>query len=230
VHRLSEHQRLQQVLVCAWAALALAAIYVRGQHLALDRHVSSRLQFHAIPVALSVLYHGRPHDYTAFSSLAISFQASTADARAIASVPPADDKTYYWVADDRGMGDYVIAAFALFGPHPKSLYYAYFVVLACSVVLFLADLGRRAAGNAILLFVLGALYTCVSAWTWCDRQASVLADSLRHVDCHAPCAGRLLRRWIHGCRRFVCGHWIPDLRDDPVAGVAGVGADVALDG
>jgi len=30
--------------------------------------------------------------------------------------PPADDPTYFWAADDRGMADYVIAAFALFGP------------------------------------------------------------------------------------------------------------------
>jgi hypothetical protein len=58
------------------------------------------------------------------------------------------------------MGDYVIAAFALFGPYSKSLYHAYFVVLACSVALFLGDLGRHAAASAILLFVLGALYTC----------------------------------------------------------------------
>jgi hypothetical protein len=156
----------QRALVAVWAALAVMAIYVRGQNLALDRHPSSRLQFHAIPMAVSVLYHGRPHDYTAFVSAAEPFQSPIAEdvdtriARVVASVPPADDKTYYWVADDRGMGDYVIAAFALFGPHTKSLYYAYFVVLGLSVFLFLGDLGRYAGASAMLLFALGALYSC----------------------------------------------------------------------
>jgi len=155
----------QRALVWAWTALALVAIYRGGQHAELDRHVTNRLQFHAIPMALSVLYHGRPHDYTAFSSLAIPFQYPTPDvetkiARAISNVPPAGDPTYYWVADDRGMGDYVIAAFALFGPHAKSLYLVYFVVLGASVFLFLADLSWHPLAGALLIFALGSLYAC----------------------------------------------------------------------
>jgi hypothetical protein len=152
-------------LVWVWTMLALVAIYVGGLHAELDRHVTNRLQFHAIPMALSVMYHGRPHDYTAFSSLAIPFQLATPDvdtkiAQAIGNEPPRDDRTYYWTADDRGMGDYVIAAFTLFGPHAKSLYSFYFVVLGCSVLLFLVDLGWHPTAAAMLIFALGALYTC----------------------------------------------------------------------
>ena len=155
----------QQTFVWIWAAISLAVIYIGGRHSGLDRHVTNRLQFHAIPVALSVLYHGRTHDYTAYSSVAIPFQTPAPDvdtkiARAIGNVPPPGDSTYYWVADDRGMGDYVLAAFTLFGPHSQSLYSFYFVVLGCSVLLFLADLGWHPAACAILIFALGALYTC----------------------------------------------------------------------
>jgi hypothetical protein len=154
-----------QGLVWAWAAVALVAIYIGGQRAELDRHVANRLQFHAIPMALSVLYHGRPHDYTAFASVAMLFQQPTPGvdekiARAINRVPPRDDATYYWVADDRGMGDYVIAAFVLFGPRVRSLYLMYFVVLGASVSLFLADLGWHPLAAGLLIFALGALYTC----------------------------------------------------------------------
>jgi hypothetical protein len=160
-------QGWQQAVVWLWAVLALALIYFRGQHAQIDRHVTNRLQFHAIPVAISVLYHGRPHDYTAFSSVAIPFQNPTPDvdtkiAQAISQTPPANDPTYFWVADDRGMGDYVIAAFALFGPRGQSLYYFYFVLLSASVLLFLADLAWHRAASALLIFGLGALYACIS--------------------------------------------------------------------
>src|SRR5262249_41173846 len=60
----------QQVVVGLWVAAAASAIYVRGQQVGIDRNVTSRLRFHAIPVAMSVLYHGRPHDYTAYETLA----------------------------------------------------------------------------------------------------------------------------------------------------------------
>jgi hypothetical protein len=155
----------QTVLVWVWAIVSLVAIYVRGQHAGIDRPVTNRLRFHAIPMAISVLYHGRPHDYTAFSSIAIPFQVGAPDldatiVQAVSRTRPVDDSTYYWVADDRGMGDYVIAAFALFGPWAHSLYDFYFVVLGVSVMLFLADLGRHSLAAALLILMLGALYVC----------------------------------------------------------------------
>ena len=81
-------------------------------------------------------------------------------ARAVKRPPPAGDPTYYWAADDRGMGDYVIGAFALFGPRAESLYLFYFVVLGASVMLFLADLGWHPLAAALLVFALAAIYTC----------------------------------------------------------------------
>ena len=107
-------------------------MYARGQTVALDQPVTGRLRFHAIPVAMSVLYHGRRHDYTTYRSLALGFQErpqaiptsedsiETRLAWAATYTPPKDDATHYWAADDRGWADYVIGAFALFGPHVKS--------------------------------------------------------------------------------------------------------------
>ena len=157
----------QVVVVGVWVALALAAIYERGQQLGIDRNVTSRLRFHALPVAISVLYHGRPHDYTAYKTLAMEFQTTDPiDGRIAWAVdtykPPDADDTYYWVADNRGMADYVIAAFELFGPRAQSLYAFYFVVLGISALLFLLDVGRHPALSATLIFALGALYVCLS--------------------------------------------------------------------
>ena len=156
----------QQAIVWIWVGLSLTAIYARGQSLELDRHVANRLRFHAIPVAISVLYHGRPHDYTAFRNLALAFQEAapleSKIAWAVAYTPVPDESTYYWAADDRGMGDYVLVAFALFGPRVQSLYSFYFLVLGVSVALFLLDLGRHPLMSALLIFTLGALYTCLS--------------------------------------------------------------------
>lgn len=140
-----------------WVALSIAAVAARGQALGLDRHLSNRLKLHAIPVAISVLYHGRVHDYAAFKSVAMSMRGGDIGAAIAQPVPP-DDPTYYWVADDRGLADYVIAAFALFGPHVTSLYWMFFVVFAASMALFLLDLGRHAVAAALAVLVTTALY------------------------------------------------------------------------
>lgn len=112
------------------------------------------------------MYHGRPHDYTAFASIAKSFQRSDPiDGRiqwAVTTRPPPGDDTYFWAADDRGMADYVIGSFAMFGPRVESLYRFYFVVLAVSVLLFLIDYASSASASALLLFAIGALYVCLS--------------------------------------------------------------------
>jgi hypothetical protein len=158
--------RFQQALVWVWAGLSLVAIHARGHQLGLDQHVTNRLRFHAIPVAISVLYHARPHDYTAFQSLAMPFQIAgsleTLIERAREDAPPPGDPTYYWAADDRGMADYVIAAFALFGPHTQSLYSFYFVVFGTSVLLVLLDQSWHPVKSAALLFTLGAFYAGLS--------------------------------------------------------------------
>ena len=163
-----------RAFIAIWAALIIGAMYARGRTVALDRPVTGRLRFHAIPVAMSVLYHGRRHDYTAYRSLALGFQErpqaiptsedsiETRLAWAAIYTPPKDDATHYWAADDRGWADYVIGAFALFGPHVKSLYAFYFVVLGASVLLVVLDIGWHPAGSALLIFTLAGVYTCLS--------------------------------------------------------------------
>jgi hypothetical protein len=155
-------------LTAVWCCVvpSLTMIFIRGQQTHIDKNVSSRLRYHAIPVAISVLYHGRPHDYTAYRSIAMSFQSNDPIddklAWAVTHEPPAGDATYYWAADDRGMADYVIGSFAIFGPHVTSLYRFYFVILAIAVSLFLLDLGRYAVMSATAAFALSAIYTCMS--------------------------------------------------------------------
>jgi hypothetical protein len=152
----------QQAAIWAWAAISLAVIFVRGHALGLDAYQSNRIREHVLPVAVSVLYHGRQHDYTAFDSVAAAMAGGrTIDAARRLVVPP-NDGTYYWVADDRGMADYAIGALFLFGPRLQSLYYFFFVILGVSAALFLADLGRHPAPAALALFTLGGLYVCLS--------------------------------------------------------------------
>lgn len=99
---------------------------------------SSRMRLHAIPVAISQVYHGRVHDYTAFWSIAMQFYnqqpLDTAIDQAVRADIPPGDRTYYWTADDRGLSDFVNVAFRLFGPEMSSLFNFWFVLLGISVV------------------------------------------------------------------------------------------------
>ena len=134
---------------------------------ALDRNVADRVKFHAIPVAMSVLYHGRTYDHTAYQSLARHFQTASLTAAeliswgVVAPAPPGDG-TYYWAADDRGMADYVVGAFGLFGPHQSSLYYFYFLLLTISCALGLAGFWRHRVMTAVWLFALAGIYCCLA--------------------------------------------------------------------
>ena len=109
-------QAARAVLTCLWVVLALAFIYVKGRALALDTYPMDRLRFHAIPIAVSEHYRGRVHDYTGYIPLAHAFQESAQldDLIAWAVETPLSlgDPTYFWAADDHGMVDYVIGAFA----------------------------------------------------------------------------------------------------------------------
>jgi len=128
----------QQAAVWAWISVSVSLLFARGSALGLDRQVAGRLRVQAIPVAVSVLYHGRVHDYTAFRSVAATLRVGGSIGDAIFQAIPPGDGTYYWAADDRGMADHVMGAFALFGPRVESLYLMYFVLLAASLMLFLA--------------------------------------------------------------------------------------------
>jgi hypothetical protein len=145
------------------ALLALATvglIYADAEACGVLTPVSNRMRYHAIPVALSQLYHGRPHDYTAYRSIALPFQGDRPLQELIAefsqSGAPAEG-TYYWAADDRGLSDYVYASFALFGPEVASFGKLYVLLLLISSLLFLVAFWGDTTALALLVFTLCAV-------------------------------------------------------------------------
>jgi hypothetical protein len=148
------------------AALLLALLYAADARLGLHRHASNRFRFHAIPVAVSQLHHGRTHDYTAFRALAHRFHDGSRDLdeqiREAMTRDPGTD-TYFWVADDRGLADYVAAAFALFGSEARSLSHFWFLLLGASVLLFAVGFWKRPALLALPVFVLFSLLVLAEA-------------------------------------------------------------------
>ena len=157
---------LRRAAVWVWVGFALFTIYGRGRELALDINVTDRLRYHAVPVAISSLYHDWPHDYTAIRPLAFHFQYVPGPLDelitwAVAYQQQPAEAVYYWAADDRGMADYVGWAFRLFGPHLSSLYSFYFLLLAASCALFLLEAGSSAAMSALLIFALAAFYSAL---------------------------------------------------------------------
>ena len=135
--------------------------YISGLHQQLDVSYENRIKFHAVPIAISTLYQGHKHDYRGWRSTEIPFQndillTDEFLAKQIKAPVDKDQGHYYWVADDRGYADYVIAAFALFGPHMRSLYDFWFVLLLLSITFFVQAFGRQVWPLAFLsLLVLG---------------------------------------------------------------------------
>lgn len=134
-----------------WGAVGLIALlYSADTRLGLYRSPSNRLRYHAIPVAVSRLYHHWPNDYTASRNLAMQFhnqRRGMVDVLRESLHPPYPIGTgvYFWVADDRGLSDYVVAAFALFGPRLHSLSKFYCLLLAATVLTFFCSFWRRPA-------------------------------------------------------------------------------------
>jgi hypothetical protein len=148
------------------AACLFALLYAADARLGLHSHASNRYRFHAIPVAVSRLHHGRAHDYTAFRALAHRFHDGARDLdgqirESLDRDPGAD--TYFWVADDRGLADYVAAAFVLFGPEVRSLSHFWFLLLGASVVFFAVGFRHRPATLALPVFVLFGLLVLAEA-------------------------------------------------------------------
>ena len=148
------------------AALMLSLLFAADARLDLHRHASNRYRFHAIPVAVSQLHHGHAHDYTAYRALAHRFHDGARDLdeqiRESLSTDPGTD-TYFWVADDRGLADFVAAAFVLFGPEVRSLSHFWFLLLGASVVLFAIGFWKRPATLALPVFVLFGLLVLAEA-------------------------------------------------------------------
>jgi hypothetical protein len=125
-------------LIIILIGLAFAAALLIARDLGLSRaDPSNRMRFHAIPVAISQIYHGRTHDYTADWQVAMKFHNEHPLVQAIwEAVDPRllpDGHTYFWTADDRGLSDFVNVGFRLFGPTMPSLFYLWFLILGASI-------------------------------------------------------------------------------------------------
>lgn len=113
------------------------------------------MRFHAIPVAISQLYHGWQHDYTGSWQVAMPFQGSllsTQDLilKSVTQSVPANDQVYFWTADDRGLSDFVYGAFTVFGPSVPSLFYFWFLLLGISLCAGLFAYRRDPLGSATI--------------------------------------------------------------------------------
>ena len=168
---------MNRILLAATAGILLGLLGVADRQLELYRHPSGRYRAHAIPVALSQVYHGRVHDYTAFPSIAAAVRERPLDdVIALYSNPatPVGGGTYFWTADDRGLSDYVNIAFRLFGPRSTSLALLYYTLLGLSLFVFvLAEWRRPLALFAPIFILLGLI---AYAYACSHYMAIVLGD------------------------------------------------------
>jgi hypothetical protein len=170
-------------LVLLAAALAVVGlIYAADVRLALHRTPSNRFRYHAIPVAVSRVYHNWPHDYTASRNVAMQFQNYRRGVvgllRESVDPPyPVGTGVYFWVADDRGLADYVAASFQLFGPRLRSLSKFYFVLLTSSLLLYAVGYWRLPGALVLPVAILSAWLVVIQVmrfppdvsfrhWTW----------------------------------------------------------------
>jgi len=150
----------------------IAVVFQRGFQLGLVSSVTDRIRFHAIPVAVSFLYHGHPHDYTAAREIAMPFQGAGPLGELLANSVNKEvtqRSTYYWVADDKGFGDFVIVAFKLFGPKTSSMYLMWFVCLTFTTLLFLTSFRGRLWCLGLLGLLLTGIYTAISTLPLADE-------------------------------------------------------------
>jgi hypothetical protein len=141
-------------------------LFYRGFELNLVKPITERIRLHAIPVAISVLYQGHKHDYTGLHEIAMRFYGSDSTRHLIQSTTSqgVQDKhrKYYWVADDRGFADYVIASFYLFGPSLSSMYFMWFLVLLISTSCFLISFGRNLPSLGYLCLTYLSIHLAIS--------------------------------------------------------------------
>ena len=145
--------------------LLIGVIFQRGLQLSLVDSVGVRIQYHVLPVAVSVLYHGHPHDYTALRAVAIPFQSADAPQQLLKSAVETIINTrevYYWVADDKGFADFAILAFKFFGPKTSSLYLMWFACLTLTTLVFLKSFDSHSWCLGLLSLALIGAYTAVS--------------------------------------------------------------------
>ncbi len=155
--RIMRNHALALACLCVLTIL-MGLLYATDRRLGLYQFASTRYRFHAIPVAVSTLYHNRPHDYTAYRILALRFQDAGRDIddqirEAVRAQHDIGGGTYFWVADDRGLADFVIASFRLFGPRVKSLSKGYFVLFGFTLALFVVGFWRTPVALCLPVFL-----------------------------------------------------------------------------
>lgn len=172
------------------ALIIFISIFIKGWALGLDQGASNRIRFHAIPVALAATVHGLPHDYTSRITIAHRFQNETTPLNEVIAAGKSakissDDQVYFWPADDRGMADYVIAAFKLFGYKERSLYLFYFVLLGLSCAVCIVAYKHDTRALAILALALVAIWTFLPVLPLASEgsflSVGAVADSGDHV-------------------------------------------------
>ena len=155
-------RRFVTFILVANTALTLFVFYAAGVTLNLDKGFTERTRYHAIPVAISQLYHGRPHNYTGYLETAIPFQLQgdiqALIDKAVQTTPINPTRIYFWAADDRGFSDLIYFSFALFGPHVRSIYYGYIIIFTVSLLIAILAFRKYPAAIAILLLFLCGYY------------------------------------------------------------------------
>ena len=143
--------------------ICLCSLYFTGIELNLHNNVTERARFHAIPIAISQLYHGRIHDYTGYKEVTIPFQGPENIQQLIdqAKVWPVKsrDSLYFWAADDRGLSDLVYLSFILFGPSIGALYNCYFGLFLLSFLTVLLNFRHNGSAISVLVLFLAG-YIC----------------------------------------------------------------------
>ena len=165
-----------QVLAILCVTL-IVILFFHGWRLGLVDSVTNRLRFHAIPVAVSVVYHGHPHDYTAIREVALPFQGEGTTAQLLAQSVKQDISQrapYFWVADDRGFADFAILAFRIFGPYLSSMYFFWFLCLSFSVALFLRCYKNETWALGLMVLTLLGIYNAVSVLPLADEANFLL--------------------------------------------------------
>lgn len=174
------------LITCSVAAFFLTLAIAFGLGLS-SAEPTERMRYHALPVAISQLYHGQEHDYTANWQVAMAFQTPGQAVKDVinATVGPSFEKTaqvYFWTADDRGLADFVYGAFVAFGPHLTSLFYFWFLVLGTSLALALIAFRRDPFALAVIASAMVAVGVLLPVYTHANAGLPVHISESRMFD------------------------------------------------
>lgn len=175
------------VLVACSLAAFLATLVVALSFGLSTTEPTERMRYHALPVAISQLYHGQAHDYTGHWQVAMEFQSpgSTASElipKTAKQVLQPHEKVYFWTADDRGLADFVYGAFTVFGPSLPSLFYFWFALLGASLVQALVAYWRDPVGLAVIASGMVAIGVIIPIYTHANAGLPVHISESRMFD------------------------------------------------